>query len=132
MLEVPGKTLTHLVYFFVGLYFLIIPLLPYRAIRKYLRLHILPPLKETEKRPEETNTLRGHLCKFLTSPITQLRDLAAELLFVLCKCNVSRMIKYTGFGNAAGLLAQKGLLGRITTELFSLFLLMFFYILRWS
>lgn len=64
-----------------------------------------------DKRPEETDTIRGHLCKLLTSPITQLRDLAAELLFVLCKCNVNRMIKYTGFGNAAGLLAQKGLLG---------------------
>lgn len=101
-------------------YLIIIALLHFRAIRKYLRLHILPPLKETEKRPEETNTLRGHLCKFLTSPITQLRDLAAELLFILCKCNVSRMIKYTGFGNAAGLLAQKGLLGStiMLTELF--------------
>ncbi|XP_048522423.1 synembryn-A isoform X4 [Dendroctonus ponderosae] len=83
----------------------------HRPIRKYLRTQILPPLTEMDKRPEETDTIRGHLCKLLTSPITQLRDLAAELLFVLCKCNVNRMIKYTGFGNAAGLLAQKGLLG---------------------
>ncbi|XP_066248021.1 synembryn-A isoform X1 [Euwallacea similis] len=83
----------------------------HRPIRKYLRAHILPPLKDMENRPEETDTLRGHLCKFLTSRITQIRDLTAELLFVLCKGNVSRMIKYTGFGNSAGLLAQKGLLG---------------------
>ncbi|CAG9760768.1 unnamed protein product [Ceutorhynchus assimilis] len=84
----------------------------HRSIRKYLRLHILPPLKDNmDKRPEEMNTLRGHLCKLLTTPITQIRDLVAELLFVLCKCNASRMIKYTGYGNAAGLFAQRGLLG---------------------
>ncbi|XP_060530582.1 synembryn-A [Cylas formicarius] len=83
----------------------------HRPIRKFLRLHILPPLKDVDKRPEETDTLRGYLCKMLTTPITQVRDLVAELLFVLCKCNVSRMIKYTGYGNAAGLFAQRGLLG---------------------
>ncbi|XP_050310936.1 synembryn-A isoform X2 [Anthonomus grandis grandis] len=82
-----------------------------RAIRKYLRIHILPPLIDMDKRPEETDTLRGHLCKLLTTPITEVRDLAAELLFVLCKCNVARMVKYTGFGNAAGMFAQRGLLG---------------------
>lgn len=71
----------------------------------------MPPLKDLDKRPEESDTLRGHLCKLLTTPITQIRDLVAELLFVLCKCNVSRMIKYTGYGNAAGLLARRGLLG---------------------
>ncbi|KAL1494578.1 hypothetical protein ABEB36_010154 [Hypothenemus hampei] len=83
----------------------------HRSMRKFLRSHILPPLKEMEKRPEETDTLRGYLCKLLTSPITQISNLVAELLFVLCKCNTTRMIKYTGFGNAAGLLAQRGLLG---------------------
>ncbi|XP_030763868.1 synembryn-A [Sitophilus oryzae] len=83
----------------------------HRPIRKYLRLHILPPLKDVDNRPENTDTLRGKLCKLLTTPITQIRDLVAELLFVLCKCNVDRMIKYTGYGNAAGLFAQRGLLG---------------------
>lgn len=38
-------------------------------------------------RPEEGTTLRAKLCKLLTSPITELRDLVAELLFVLCKEN---------------------------------------------
>ncbi|KAH9372375.1 hypothetical protein HPB48_006288 [Haemaphysalis longicornis] len=37
-------------------------------------------------------------------------QLAAELLFVLCKERVNRLVKYTGYGNAAGLLASKGLL----------------------
>ncbi|RZB40261.1 synembryn-A [Asbolus verrucosus] len=82
-----------------------------RAIRKYLRSQILPPLKDVHNRPEQGSTLRNHLCRLLTTPITQLRDLVAELLFVLCKKNVKRMIKYTGYGNAAGLFAQRGLLG---------------------
>ncbi|KAJ8966031.1 hypothetical protein NQ317_003954, partial [Molorchus minor] len=71
---------------------------------------ILPPLKDVHTRPEEGTTIRNHLCRMLTTPITQLRDLVAELLFVLCKKSVARMIKYTGYGNAAGLFAQRGLL----------------------
>ncbi|EFA12419.2 synembryn-A [Tribolium castaneum] len=82
-----------------------------RAIRKYLRLQILPPLKDVHSRPEQGSTLRNHLCRLLTTPITQLRDLVADLLFILCKKSVKRMIKYTGYGNAAGLFAKRGLLG---------------------
>ncbi|XP_011647127.1 synembryn [Pogonomyrmex barbatus] len=82
-----------------------------RLVRKYVRLQILPPLKDVMNRPEEGTTLRAKLCKLLTSPITKLRDLVAEFLFVLCKENVSRMVKYTGYGNAAGMFATKGLLG---------------------
>ncbi|XP_078041347.1 ric8 guanine nucleotide exchange factor A [Augochlora pura] len=81
-----------------------------RLIRKYTRLQILPPLKDVMHRPEEGTTLRAKLCKLLTSPLTELRDLVAEFLFVLCKENVSRMVKYTGYGNAAGMFANKGLL----------------------
>ncbi|XP_020285190.1 synembryn [Pseudomyrmex gracilis] len=87
-----------------------------RIIRKYVRLQILPPLKDVMTRPEVGTTLRSKLCKLLTSPLTELRDLVAELLFVLCKENVSRMVKYTGYGNAAGMFANKGLLGRSQTE----------------
>ena len=39
------------------------------------------------KRPEEGTSLKAKLCKLLTSPITKLRDLVAEFLFVLCKEN---------------------------------------------
>nr|XP_034185671.1 synembryn [Osmia lignaria] len=82
-----------------------------RLIRKYTRLKILPPLKDVMHRPEEGTTLRAKLCKLLTSPLTELRDLVAEFLFILCKENVVRMVKYTGYGNAAGMFANKGLLG---------------------
>lgn len=58
-----------------------------RSIRKYLKLCILPPLKDVHNRPEEGSTLRNHLCRLLTTPITQLRDITAELLFTLCKKN---------------------------------------------
>ncbi|XP_052873240.1 synembryn-like [Anopheles cruzii] len=79
--------------------------------RRYVRSVILPPLREVHDRPEIGKELRNYLCALLTSPCTQIADLSAELLFVLCKENVGRMIKYTGYGNAAGLFANRGLLG---------------------
>ena len=36
--------------------------------------------------------------------------MAADLLFVLCKENPERLVKHTGYGNAAGLLASRGLM----------------------
>ncbi|XP_026765170.1 synembryn-A [Galleria mellonella] len=81
-----------------------------RAQRKYLRQVVLPPLRDVSRPPEKGSTLRNQLCRLLTTPVTSVRDLVAEFLFVLCKEKVGRMVKYTGFGNAAGHLAQKGLL----------------------
>ncbi|XP_016988231.1 synembryn [Drosophila rhopaloa] len=81
-----------------------------RVMRHYLRQEILPPLRDVSQRPEIGKELRNHLCRFLTLPAMILRDLAAELLFVLCKEDVGRMIKYTGYGNAAGLFANRGIL----------------------
>lgn len=79
--------------------------------RRFVRSEVLPPLKNVKERPEVGTELRNYLCSLLTSPITQIADLSAELLFVMCKENVGRMIKYTGYGNAAGLFANRGLLG---------------------
>lgn len=61
-------------------------------------------------RPEEGGTLRNRLVKLMTSPHTDVKELVADFLFVLCKENVGRLIKYTGYGNAAGLLANRGLM----------------------
>ncbi|XP_055378444.1 synembryn [Condylostylus longicornis] len=80
------------------------------TMRHYIRSVILPPLTHVNERPEVGNDLRNHLCRFLTSVDTIIRDLSAELLFVCCKENVARMVKHTGYGNAAGLLASKGVL----------------------
>lgn len=79
--------------------------------RRYVRRIVLPPLRDVKKRPEDGDELRNHLCRLLTYPSTQISDLVAEFLFILCKESVGRMIKYTGYGNAAGLFAKKGLLG---------------------
>ncbi|KAL8624070.1 hypothetical protein ACOMHN_019493 [Nucella lapillus] len=82
-----------------------------RSIRKFCRIKVLPPLRgEVRRLPEEGNSLRNRLCKLLTSPITEVKDLVAHYLFILCKENVGRMVKYTGYGNCSGLLAQLGLL----------------------
>ncbi|KAK0084809.1 hypothetical protein PV325_006414 [Microctonus aethiopoides] len=82
-----------------------------RLVRKYCRQKVLPPLTDVMKRPEEGTNLKAKLCKLLVSPSMELKNLVAEFLFVLCKENVGRMIKYTGYGNAAGMFANKGLLG---------------------
>ncbi|XP_072549140.1 chaperone Ric-8A [Salminus brasiliensis] len=82
----------------------------HRETRRYLRQQILPPLREVGLRPEQGDTLRNKLVRLMTHVDTDLKNCAAELLFVLCKENVGRFVKYTGYGNAAGLLAARGLL----------------------
>lgn len=82
----------------------------YAIIRKYIRYQILPPLKDVKSRPEDGTTLRNKLVRLMTSTDTQLKQLSAHFLFILCKKNVGRLIKYTGYGNAAGLLAFQGLM----------------------
>ena len=81
-------------------------------MRKYLRAAILPPLDQNDldRRPEEGNSPRSRLCKLLTSPFDDVAYAVALFLFVLCKESVTRMVKHTGYGNAAGLLARQGLM----------------------
>lgn len=55
--------------------------------RRYIRSQVLPPLRDVKERPEVGTHLRNYLCKLLTTPATQVRDLTAELLFVICKEN---------------------------------------------
>ncbi|XP_018012585.1 synembryn-A isoform X2 [Hyalella azteca] len=87
-------------------------------VRQFVRQRVLPPLKDVTHRPEEGNSLRGRLVKLMTSPVMELKHLSATLLFVLCKQSVERLIKYSGYGNCAGLLASLGLLagGELSTE----------------
>lgn len=78
--------------------------------RRYLKQNVLPPTRDFKTRPEIGDHLGNRLIKLLTTPATNVRDLVADFLFVLCKENVARMIKYTGYGNSAGLFANRGLL----------------------
>jgi len=61
--------------------------------------------------PTEGQKLRNKLTRMMTNPNSELKTLSAKLLFVLCKESVDRLIKYTGYGNSAGLLYDFGLLG---------------------
>ncbi|KAM9336461.1 chaperone Ric-8A [Symphorus nematophorus] len=83
----------------------------HRETRHYIRKHILPPLRDVSHRPEEGSTVKSRLIRLMTHLDTDVKHCAADLIFVLCKENVSRFVKYTGYGNAAGLLATRGLLG---------------------
>ena len=42
--------------------------------------------------------------------------MAADFLFVLCKEDPDRLVKHTGYGNAVGLLAGRGLMGRTSAN----------------
>ena len=81
-----------------------------RIIRKYLRSQILPPLKDVMHRPEQGTLIRNKLVKLMTSPDIDVKEMVADLLYVLCKEKIDRLIKYSGFGNCAGLLANRGLM----------------------
>ncbi|PAV74645.1 hypothetical protein WR25_25645 [Diploscapter pachys] len=85
-----------------------------KEARRYCRLKVIPPLKDkdVEHRPEEGKTLRNKVVRVMMSP-SHSKEVAAEFLFILCKRSVSRLIKYSGFGHSAGLLANSGLLGQV-------------------
>ena len=82
--------------------------LTHKHIRKYLRNQILPPLRDVSQRPEVGAAVKNKLCRLLTTPDTTVASMVAEFLFILCKEKVSRFVKHTGYGNAAGLLARRG------------------------
>uniref|UniRef100_A0A8D8LRZ6 Synembryn-A n=2 Tax=Cacopsylla melanoneura TaxID=428564 RepID=A0A8D8LRZ6_9HEMI len=83
----------------------------HKTLRRLIRQLVLPARKDFSSRPEEGDSLLSHLTRCLSCGNTTLRDCCADLLFVLCKENPARLIKYTGYGNAAGMLAARGLLG---------------------
>jgi len=82
-----------------------------RSVRKYLRIQVLPPIRDVSIQPEEADTLKGRIIKLMTHPVINIKTIAADFLFVLCKENPDRLVKHTGYGNAAGLLASRGMLG---------------------
>ena len=80
------------------------------TVRHFVRKRVLPPLKKVTGRPEDGQDLKARLVKLMVHADHSLAYSTADFLFVLCKENVDRLVKYTGFGNAAGLLMQRGLL----------------------
>lgn len=88
----------------------------HRPARKFLKAQVLPPLRDVRTRPEVGELLRNKLVRLMTHLDTDVKRVAAEFLFVLCSESVSRFIKYTGYGNAAGLLAARGLMAASRTE----------------
>ncbi|GLD60252.1 synembryn-B [Lates japonicus] len=83
----------------------------HREIRRYIKAQVLPPLKDVKIRPEIGTAIRNKLVRLMTHVDMGVKQTAAEFLFVLCKESVDNLLKYTGYGNAAGLLVARGLLG---------------------
>ncbi|KAM7414353.1 hypothetical protein PAMA_019256 [Pampus argenteus] len=90
----------------------------HREIRRYIKAQVLPPLKDVKIRPEIGTAIRNKLVRLMTHVDMGVKQTAAEFLFVLCKESVDNLLKYTGYGNAAGLLVARGLLagGRGETQ----------------
>ncbi|XP_020513224.1 synembryn-B isoform X2 [Labrus bergylta] len=90
----------------------------HREIRRYIKAQVLPPLKDVMIRPEIGSAVRNKLVRLMTHVDMGVKQMAAEFLFVLCKESVDNLLKYTGYGNAAGLLVARGLLagGRGETQ----------------
>ncbi|XP_003802804.1 synembryn-A [Otolemur garnettii] len=88
----------------------------HRPARKFLKAQVLPPLRDVKTRPEVGELLRNKLVRLMTHLDTDVKRVAAEFLFVLCSESVPRFIKYTGYGNAAGLLAARGLMSGVRPE----------------
>nr|XP_033807546.1 synembryn-B isoform X3 [Geotrypetes seraphini] len=87
----------------------------HRNMRKFVKAQVLPPLRDVSNRPEVGTTVRNKLVRLMTNVDLSVKQIAAEFLFVLCKekalfYSVDSLLKYTGYGNAAGLLAARGLL----------------------
>ena len=80
-------------------------------IRRYCRFKVLPPLAEdVYKLPTDGKKLRNQLVCLMTDANVNIKRLTEQFLYVLCKENIGRLIKYTGFGNSAGLIADIGFL----------------------
>lgn len=80
------------------------------SARKYLRDKIIPRRTDFSQRPEMGESLSAKLIKLLDSPNMEICQSIAELLYVICNKNVSRLVRRTGFGNAAGFLANRGIM----------------------
>ncbi|KAL7074263.1 hypothetical protein ACQ4LE_006433 [Meloidogyne hapla] len=85
----------------------------HKVARRYCRLKVIPPLtaEDVKHRPDVGSSFRNKLVRLISS-IGALSNASADFLFVLCKRSAGRLVKYTGFGHAAGLLADRGILGR--------------------
>ncbi|KFO86982.1 Synembryn-A, partial [Buceros rhinoceros silvestris] len=57
----------------------------HRQTRKFLKVKVLPPLRDVRNRPEVGNSLRNKLVRLMTHIDTDVKHCAAEFLFVLCK-----------------------------------------------
>ena len=83
-----------------------------KRIHSFVHLKVLPPLikQDLMNLPQNGLSIRNRLCRLMTDPNLQLKRLSAQFVFILCKESVNKLVKYTGFGNAAGLLAEAGLM----------------------
>lgn len=85
-----------------------------RAVRRWLRAQLLPPRWDFTQRPEcgDASALSTQCIRIMAGALGPTAAVAAgDLLFAVCAGNVARLVRRVGYGNAAGTLARRGLLG---------------------
>jgi len=83
-------------------------------VSRQARLHLKKRLnlndRDFMKVPEHGDTLAAQLIALFTSPNVMLKSMSAQLFFIISKEQTARFIALTGYGNAAGLLYDAGIL----------------------
>lgn len=64
----------------------------------------------------EFNEVKSVLVRLMTCSNYNVKSYVGEFLFHLCDQNPEKLTAHTGFGNAVGLLAEKGLLGNLLNQ----------------
>lgn len=80
-----------------------------RDVRKHLKHVLLPRRTDFSRRPEEGDGPGARLIGCMVSVEANTAHVVAQFLYVLCNRNAARLVRRTGFGNAAGLLMSLGI-----------------------
>ncbi|KAH9251194.1 hypothetical protein BASA81_010973 [Batrachochytrium salamandrivorans] len=82
-----------------------------RAVLKEL---LMPDDIDRSKPLGQGTTVTNYMIWLMTSvTMLQIRDCVSELLYAICKENVSDLVAYVGYGHAAGFLMNSGMLGSV-------------------
>ncbi|TPX55488.1 hypothetical protein PhCBS80983_g05266 [Powellomyces hirtus] len=85
------------------------------AAREEMRRILLPDDIDRSKPLDQGTSITSQLIAFMTAlAVPNVRESVCDLIFVLSDENAEKLVKYTGYGHAAGFLYAKGLLSAPT------------------
>ena len=79
------------------------------GLRRVLKNRLLPRRQDYTQRPERGESLSARLICLMITSNEQVKTVASAFLLALCNESASRLVRRTGYGNAAGFLASRGI-----------------------